>query len=354
MTDNTQTTIATEGTIKTVLSLNKQCDLGALVMEDCQSYSDKTETEILELSKKNFQNLFKELFDLKRQQRAKLGEDGGILEYTKAQFAVDLPEPRIIVPRQKPVPKEKPKTKWEKFRDEKGLPARQKRSRLVFDPITKDWVPRWGPNSHKKIEAKHEWLLEDNIHHEAAGVDPFTMKRQEKKMEQEKEKMRKLKNDLHSLKTMHGSKSIKNVTEILNNKKDAVAAKTGRNNGVSEDEIRKQATKKRERKALDKSFKLAQLSTASMGKFDKKISKSEPDAPSSQKILKKKSNQQLANLERDPKQERERNLKILNWMGRAEEVKANNSKADAHFNADKMANKQQRKIEKSRKKQKNE
>ena len=183
MTDNTQTTIATEGTLKTVMSLNKQCDLGALVMEDCQSYSGKTEAEIMELSKKNFSALFKELFDLKRQQRSKLGEDGGILEYTKAQFAVELPEPRIVVPRQKPIPKEKPKTKWEKFREEKGLPARQKRSRLVFDPITNDWVPRWGPNSKKKIEAKHEWLLEDKPQHEAAGVDPFTMKRQEKQVQ---------------------------------------------------------------------------------------------------------------------------------------------------------------------------
>lgn len=35
-------------------------------MEDCQSYSDKTEKEIIEMTKKNFQTLFKELFELKR------------------------------------------------------------------------------------------------------------------------------------------------------------------------------------------------------------------------------------------------------------------------------------------------
>ena len=165
---------------------------------------------------------------------------------------MDLPEPRIIVPRQKPIPKEKPKTKWEKFREEKGLPVRQKRSRLIFDPITKDWVPRWGPNSKKKIEAKHDWLQEVKPKHDEAGVDPFTMQRQEKKLVLEKEKMRKLKNDLHSLKTVHGSKSIRNVTEILSKKpSDQKPA------GPSHDEVRKQAVKKRERKALDKSFKLA-------------------------------------------------------------------------------------------------
>ena len=48
--------------------------------------------------------------------------------------------------------------------------------------------------------------------------------------------------------------------------------------------------RKRERKALLKSLQLAQMSTASMGKFDKKVNKYEPDAPNTQKKLKKKSN----------------------------------------------------------------
>lgn len=52
-------------------------------------------------------------------------------------------------------------TKWEKFRLEKGLTPRKKRSRLVFDPITKDWVPRYGHKSANKIKDKHEWLMED-------------------------------------------------------------------------------------------------------------------------------------------------------------------------------------------------
>lgn len=85
-----------------------------------------------------------------------------------------------------------------------------------------------------------------------------------------------------------------------------------------------------------------------MGKFDKKVSKAEPDAPQSQKIIKKKSNAQLAKLQADPKGERERNLGILNWMQRADEVKSH-SKADAHFNVDKMVNKQLRKEQKIRK-----
>lgn len=90
-------------------------------------------------------------------------------------FSVTLPAPRIVTPREKPVPKEKPMTKWEKFRLERGMPARQKRSRLVFDPITNDWVPRWGHNSKNKIEEKHNWLMVDKPKDE--GSDPFTKRK---------------------------------------------------------------------------------------------------------------------------------------------------------------------------------
>jgi regulator of ribosome biosynthesis len=73
------------------------------------------------------------------------------LEHDKAQLTVKLGVPTTILPREKPCPIEKGKTKWEKFREEKGLPARKKRSRLVFDEITNDWVPRWGFGSIKKV-----------------------------------------------------------------------------------------------------------------------------------------------------------------------------------------------------------
>jgi len=75
-----------------------------------------------------------------------------------------------------------------------------------------------------------------------------------------------------------------------------------------------------------------------MGKYDKKISKKEPEAPNSQKILKKKSNAAMAELQSNPQKEKERSMKILNWMQKAEEVKYG-SKADSHLkdrNADSL------------------
>lgn len=121
-------------------------------------------------------------------------------------FSVTLPPPRIITPREKPIPKEKPMTKWEKFRLERGLPARKKRSRLVFDPISNDWVPRWGHNSKKQIEEKHNWLMVDKPGEEGES-NPFTKRRQEKKLVLEKENLKRMKNDIYAAKQMSGNKN---------------------------------------------------------------------------------------------------------------------------------------------------
>ena len=84
-----------------------------------------------------------------------------------------------------------------------------------------------------------------------------------------------------------------------------------------------------------------------MGKFDKKVNKREPDAPKSQTIVKKKSNADLGKYMVHPKLEKDRSLKILNWMQRADESKSGKaSKADAHLDADKMVKKQFRKEQK--------
>lgn len=66
-------------------------------------------------------------------------------------------------------------------------------------------------------------------------------------------------------------------------------------------ENERESIRKREKKALMKQLTLAQMSTASMGKFDKKAAKNEPDAPNSQKTFKKKSNAALLRLNQTKK-----------------------------------------------------
>lgn len=106
------------------MGVNKYCDIGGLLFEDCQSYADKSEKEIMQETQKNLCILYKELFEMKREEGKRHGDDGEILEYTKSMFSVGLPAPKINLPREKPIPKEKPLTKWEKFRLERGMPAR--------------------------------------------------------------------------------------------------------------------------------------------------------------------------------------------------------------------------------------
>ena len=100
-----------------------------------------------------------------------------------------MPDPRVVLPREKPVPKEEVKTKWEKFREERGMAPKRKRSRLVFDPVTKDWLPRWGKGSLKKVQDKLNFVMEEKPIHRLAGMDPFTFAKAEKKTKMEKQNL---------------------------------------------------------------------------------------------------------------------------------------------------------------------
>ena len=55
----------------------------------------------------------------------------------------ELPPPSTVLPREKPIPKAAPPTRWELFAKEKGIKKR-KRERMVFDDEKKEWAPRWG------------------------------------------------------------------------------------------------------------------------------------------------------------------------------------------------------------------
>ena len=93
-----------------------------------------------------------------------------------------------------------------------------------------------------------------------------------------------------------------------------------------------------------KSLTMAQMSTASMGKFDKKVHKYEPDAPNSLKKPKKKSNKNLHALETQNSVEKERNIKILNLLQREKDYKAGD-KVKSALNSDKMVRDQKKKDE---------
>ena len=106
------------------IGYNLSVDVGCLLIEDCQSYADIDAKEFSKRTAANICTIYKELFDMKKAQDAAHGPDGEILEYDRPKYAVDMPESQVTLPREKPIPVEKPKTKWERFREERGLPAR--------------------------------------------------------------------------------------------------------------------------------------------------------------------------------------------------------------------------------------
>lgn len=95
--------------------------------------------------------------------------------------SLTLPPPQFALPREKPIPKEKEKTKWEAFAERKGIQKRRKdeRGKLVWDDASQDWVKRYGYGGKAMREKEMQWMEE---------VDEKEERR--KMMEEEAEKRR--------------------------------------------------------------------------------------------------------------------------------------------------------------------
>ncbi|KAF2280676.1 ribosomal biogenesis regulatory protein [Westerdykella ornata] len=70
-----------------------------------------------------------------------------------------LPEPITALPREKPIPTEKPPTKWELFAKKKGIKDKKKEGKMVYDEASGEWVPKWGYKGKNK-EGENDWLVE--------------------------------------------------------------------------------------------------------------------------------------------------------------------------------------------------
>ena len=89
-----------------------------------------------------------------------------------------------------------------------------------------------------------------------------------------------------------------------------------------------------------------------MGRFDRKAAKNEPNAPTSQKVKKKKSNKAIGELAQDAGKEKERNLKIFNLIQKKQDIAVagvGKSRSNAHMDSNKLARKAQKKEDLARK-----
>ncbi|KAJ3569090.1 hypothetical protein NP233_g5285 [Leucocoprinus birnbaumii] len=138
-----------------------------------------------------------------------------------------LPPPALLLPREKPLPKPKEPTKWEKFAAAKGI-QKTKREKKVWDEEKQEWVARWGWKGKNK-EAESQWLHEVPANADA-DHDPRKVARDERKARVAKNERQRLQNLAHAA-------------------------------GPSGDR----------KKEIDRTLATTRVSTASMGKFDRQL-----------------------------------------------------------------------------------
>merc|ERR1719440_140391 len=100
---------------------------------------------------------------------------------------IELPPPTMLLPREKPLPEDKPQTRWEKFAKSKGI-VKKKRSKMVWDEATQQWAPRYGYGraNNPKDDPKN-WVV-DAKPGDDGSVDPFEERSAQRKQKLDKQK----------------------------------------------------------------------------------------------------------------------------------------------------------------------
>jgi regulator of ribosome biosynthesis len=159
-----------------------------------------------------------------------------------------FPAPTTRLPREKPLPVQKPMTKWESYAKEKGIIKKKKKDRVVWDEIVKKWVPQFGYGK-KKVEEEKNWCIPIK---ETAdpNLEPHT------KLEADRRE-NKDKNELKRLRNLARAKNIK-VPTVGVVTPSASSARVSTSNPADD---------------LKQNAEITRSSTASLGKFQPKLDK---------------------------------------------------------------------------------
>ena len=220
-----------------------------------------TETIMINKAKQNYIDFASSLFDIMNKQQGEEKED---LDYDKAPDEITLPEPIITLPRSLPIPIQKPPTKWEKYKMEKGITQR-KRSRMVYSEEVGDWVPRWGKGSIKHIQNSMNWVMEEK----EPGVNPFEQKSNEKNIAKAKQMKRQIKNEEYAKKFLDKKRGIN--TNNDNNESSQPKQKISKKMRKAFKAQKEIERLNEDKKNLGRRLEQVQKSTRSMGNFDKKL-----------------------------------------------------------------------------------
>lgn len=144
-------------------------------------------------------------------------------------------------------------TRWEKFAKDKGILRKKKRSRMVFDEVVDDWVPRWGAHRSGSEGVPDDWATEKW----SDPKDPF--------------------GDIDSKQALQKTKVARrqkrNIAEMVNGAglPGNLALTTGGPAPLGSTKSTKKVGNKPRKEDLDFALTTVARSTASMGGFDTKL-----------------------------------------------------------------------------------
>ncbi|KAL0740274.1 hypothetical protein Bca4012_081787 [Brassica carinata] len=167
---------------------------------------------------------------------------------------VQLPRPTTKLPREKHLPRPKPPTKWEEFALKKGIQKRKK-DKIVYDENTDQFKRRHG---YDRVNDDNDIPIIEAKASDEPGEDPFAKRLDDKKKRVGKQE----KNRLQNLKTAAKAGALPSHVQL------AVTALPISGTKTQPQKIGKDA--------LGDVAGLAATSTASGGKFDKKLPGEKP------------------------------------------------------------------------------
>lgn len=167
---------------------------------------------------------------------------------------VQLPQPTTRLPREKPLPRPKPPTKWEVFAKKKGIQKRKK-DKVVFDDQTGSWKRRHG---YDRVNDDKDVPIIDAKATDEPGQDPFAKRQEEKKKRVEKQE----KNRYSNLKEAAKAGALPSHVQLAATALPITGSQAAPRK-ISKDELGNVAG-------------MAANATASGGKFDKKLPGEKP------------------------------------------------------------------------------
>jgi len=216
-----------------------QYDLGHLCAfdpspVDAEALREDREGHLLRTARDNMQLLANQLY--------------GLLAGAQEKSVIRLPPPVTQLPREKPLPEARQLTRWEKFAKEKGI-VKHKRSKMVWDEEKQVWAPRYGfGRANNPKDKMQDWVIEAKPGDDP-NVDPFEAREAPRKMKLTKQK-----------------------TQQERNRREASHAAGASSKGAGAG-IDRNALKDKDdmKKYLGEAMSAAQVSTASVGRFDKML-----------------------------------------------------------------------------------